>query len=85
MIRHGTPKLFAYVWGDWHSVIYVTRKHRSEELRDILLDQKPDSEEDAEYGRYRIPAKTTAELVALYRVFHDEAKLRCAFAVEWDA
>lgn len=85
MKRHGIPKLFAYVWGDWHSVIDVARKHKSDELRDILLDQKPYDEDDAEYKQYRISAKSTAELVAIYRAFHDEAKLRCAFAFEWES
>jgi len=75
MQRHGQPELMLLIWGDWYTVI------SARDYRDDLIDQKPDDEETANYWRYRLPCKTTADLVKAYHVFHDTHKCQCAFAM----
>lgn len=79
MKRHGQPKWRLVVWGDWSTVIGVAGKWRDE-----LLDQKPFDQEDAEYGEYHVACETTSELVYAYLAFHGGARLRVAFAVEFE-
>lgn len=73
MKRFGKPVWKVVVSGDWETVV------SARDYREQLLDQKPFDEQMDEWHVYRIECKTTAELVAAYRVFREQLKLNCEF------
>lgn len=76
MHRSGKAQLELIVWGDWYTVIGVR------EYRDILLDQKPIDDEDANYRSYRIRCNSTEELMRAAEAFR-KAKLLCAIGMRF--